>query len=678
MKNKSLMKILFLLSIVSYGSVSAIPITGSHLLAKKYAHPSPGGGCATTTQATPQDIRYDLVREEVYLNEDQTYTLTYTQEITLLTPASLTKNQSTTSPSYYPKYQSVKLLEAYIIHPDGTKVIVPAENVFTTSVPADPNAPGFDVGLQQSIAFPQIKLGSKLHVRWEYKQLTPPVFNFADVSSPSDKYNSIHTEMSVNVPEGMYVRWAKRGPYEMKEVHENGRHIISAVIGPQMAITPEPFMQATSDFLPFFEVTTVKTWQEVGTKTWNQVQASQQVTPEIKEFVLKLVGDKTGYDAAKILYDWVASNIMYLEVMLDPRMGYVPTPASQAMYDRYTDCKGHASLLQTFLKVIGIESYPVLVNWDNSLEQYPLPINSFDHEMLYIPEFKIVSNPTNNYNPFGAPLEETNYSSKTSGFQVLADKPILICQPNEQGPGLIKTPQATPEENQYHMVSEMQLDLDGNLKANGTISGSGNPDSTIRGYLSLGSVSNVMTDVLSSNGIVNKVTAQGTLANDLSQPVKIMYNWQASSVAQSAGENWIFKVPIGPDFFPAQFFVQFLNTTGTRNFPIIVGAGLFDWSHTLQMPPGYEVKKFPKAIDLKNSAGSYISKYVIDNNKLKISRTLTIKKNVYAPTEYAALYDLLFTAYQDAQVTINLTPIPVPFPGIPENKVTMEERTNYF
>ena len=623
-----------------------------------------GSNLTTAVQAntTPQ-VRVDLYRDETYLNEDQTYTQTITEVVTLLTPNAIMANQSMMSPTYYLGYQTVKLLEAYVQQPDGTKIQVPPANVFTTNAPSDPNAPGFDTALVQSVAFPQLKKGSQTYVRWEYKQLKPPSFRYANVSSPFFNFNTLHTEISVNLPDDVYVQWAKRGPYQEKEVHMNGRHIISAVIGPQMAQTKENFMTASTDSAQFFEISTVRSWQEIADATWHAVQPSQEVTPQIQKMVKDLIGKKTGIEAAQILYDWVANNIYYMAITLDPRMGYVPMPATQILFDRYTDCKGHSSLLQTLLKAAGIESYPVLVNWDNSLTQYPLPINSFDHEMLYIPSLDVFANPTNSYNPFGSPLEETNYDVKT--LQVLADKPVLIAKPNSQGPALVKTPAATPEQNQYHLTSTMTMDLSGDIQASGKITGTGNVDGTLRGYLSQESVGQLITTTLKNNGIAGSATANGTAATDLSQPVVINYTWQANTVAQASGEQLLFLVPSGPDFFPIRFFDNFLNQTGTRRFPIVVGAGIFDWDNTLTLPVSYQMKALPQNLNFTNTAGHYTANYATKNGQLKVHRTLTLAKNVYQPTEYLDLYTLLSYAIKDTNAILSIAPIAVPFPGIP-------------
>ncbi len=152
-----------------------------------------GGGSSSSftfnllPPVAPQDERIDLHRKEVYLHEDQTYEMTLTQEKTILTPKGLLSDQTLSSPPYFPGEAEVQLVEAYTLQPDGKRIDVPQENLFTTTSPADPAAPGFVTSLQLYVAFPHLKIGSKLHVKWLFKQITPPPFKFADTLSKEDR-----------------------------------------------------------------------------------------------------------------------------------------------------------------------------------------------------------------------------------------------------------------------------------------------------------------------------------------------------------------------------------------------------------------------------------------------------------------------------------------------------------
>jgi hypothetical protein len=613
-----------------------------------------------------QDTRIDLQREEVYINDDHTYVMTLTQEVTLLTHNGLLNNQSMASPEYYPGFTEVKLLEAYLIQPDGTKVDVPPANIFTTTSPVNPAVPGFDTALIQSVAFPQLMIGSKLHVKWEYKQVKAPDFKFADIVSPVFDTDTLRTEMSVNVPESMYVKWAMDGDFQVKEVNENGRHIISAVLGPQAAKVREPFMPADSDLLPFFEVSTIPSWSEIGDTVWKLTAATQTVTPEIEKLVKSIIGDKTGREAARALYNWTANNIFYLNIVIDPRAGIVPPPVSQILFNRFGDCKGHSSVLQTMLKVICVEAYPTLVNWDNSMTQYPLPIPNFDHEMLFIPSYNLFANPTDLYNPFGAPLEETNFYS--GGLQVLADKPVMIARPKNSV--LAQTPEALAEQNQYKIKSRMKMGLQGDMQAQGIMEVTGCFDGILRGFLQQGgSTTELINELAFMNGINGQAVAKSTDPANLDIPVKVEYAWEGLKVAQMSNEELLFQLPSAVDFFPASFFVRFLSSSGVRQYPLIIGAAIYEWDHEIELPVDYVTAKQPLDVNVSNPAGSYAAKYSMANGKLLVQRTLRLNKNMYMPEEFPDVAMLLIQLIQDGYSIFSFAPKPIEqFPGIPSQK----------
>lgn len=610
----------------------------------------------------PQDIRVDLQREEVVIHEDQTYESLLTHEKTLLTTLGLLTHQTVDSPSYFPGHTSVELVEAYTLQPDGTKIHVPKDNLFTTTSPADPSAPGFVTSLQQHVAFPHLKIGSTLHVKWLYKQLDAPLFNFADAISPSFEIDSLRTEMSVNLPKAMYVKWAKSGDFQVKDTIEGDRHIISAVLGPQSGHKHELFMPASSDLIPFFEVSTIQSWEEIGKRISQLTLPSQTLTPEIEKLAKTIVGNAVGKEAVRAIYNWTANNIAYLETAINPRQGIVPPSASEIIANRFGDCKAHSCVLQTLLKVLGIESYPAVINWDNSLKQYPLPIVNFDHEMVFVPSLNLFLNPTDGYSTFNTPLEETNFSSQ--GLQVLADKPVLIVKP--QGSVLTKTPAGLAENNQYLITGHMQMNIHGDVQVKGQVKTTGCFADLLRGALvQEGSVDRFINTRLLNNGIKGNVVATTPNISDLDAPMNIEYAWNGLQAVQHFEEELLFQVPIAVDVFTSHFFMQFLSLSSPRQYPLIIGATTYQWDFTIDLPLDYQIGKHPLDVDIKSPQGSYTAAYTVYNGALHIKRVLTLNHNVYPAVAYANVADLLMALIKDRNSIFSFVPIPVKeFPGL--------------
>ncbi len=621
-----------------------------------------GGGASSSftfnllPPVAPQDERIDLHREEVYLHEDQTYEMTLTQEKTILTPKGLLSDQTLSSPSYFPGEAEVQLVEAYTLQPSGKRIDVPKENLFTTTSPADPAAPGFVTSLQLHVAFPHLKIGSKLHVKWLFKQITPPPFKFADTLSPFFDRDTLRTEMVVNLPATMPAEWAKEGAFEVTDAVTGGRRIITGVLGPQPRHRWEPFMVAPADFLPFMQVSTIPSWEEIGNTFSALSTPSQVVTPAIEKLAAAIVGKKTGKEAAVALYNWVAGNIAYLETAIDTRQGLAPPKASQVIANRFGDCKGHSCVLQTLLKVVGIESFPVLINWDNAFEQYPLPIPNFDHEMVFIPSLNLFLNPTDQYSTFEASLEETNFVSE--GTQVLAHKPVLIVKPT--GSLLTKTPPAAPEDNQYLVINQMELDLQGNMQTRGNLKASGCFSDLVRSSLAdVDSLNGFIAHLMLRNGVQGDVLATSTAPDNLAESMKIEYVWEGAEVVQRFQEELIFQVPIAVDFCSPHFFLQYLSPTHARTYPIIMGAAIYQWVDQIQLPLGYTMLKMPGDVTIENSAGTYKASYQLSNRGLlTLRRELRIHHNVYPPDAYDDLSALLQESLRDRKTVLSCGPTP--------------------
>ena len=88
-----------------------------------------------------------------------------------------------------------------------------------------------------------------------------------------------------------------------------------------------------------------------------------EMTPEIKALALRIAGEHTGLDAVRAIHAWVAANIRYVAVYLNPADGWVPHKASDVLKTGYGDCKDYVVLMQALLAALGIEGQMAAVNW---------------------------------------------------------------------------------------------------------------------------------------------------------------------------------------------------------------------------------------------------------------------------------------------------------------------------
>ena len=155
-------------------------------------------------------------------------------------------------------------------------------------------------------------------------------------------------------------------------------------------------------------------------------------------------------DAAKAraLYNWVSHNIRYVGMYMN-LSGFVPHGAEGILRNRYGDCKDHVALLQALLRVINIDSSPVLVNSGAAYELPPVASSAtFNHAITYVPSLDLFLDSTAQFAPMGT------LPPSVQG------KPALVA-----ATGQIKTiPASSAERDGTETTTHLTLALDGSVK----------------------------------------------------------------------------------------------------------------------------------------------------------------------------------------------------------------------
>ena len=95
----------------------------------------------TSAWADPAPLRRDNWTITIQLNPDLTYVETIEQEYTFLTQAGIPLADRDYVP-FHPKSQSLELVAAYVIQPDGTRVDAPPRARVSPPSHAPPDTPG--------------------------------------------------------------------------------------------------------------------------------------------------------------------------------------------------------------------------------------------------------------------------------------------------------------------------------------------------------------------------------------------------------------------------------------------------------------------------------------------------------------------------------------------------------
>lgn len=594
---------------------------------------------AATADAV-QHLRLDHYVERYVVNPDQTYVLTVRSDATLLTRRGIAAGERKTM-NFYPKSQSLDLMEAWVDQPDGTRLVVQPGSIFTRPSQASQSAPGFTDSQTTTVLFPQLREGSRTHIVWRETQKTPPLLGLQIISQAPQEWAVGEQIVEVIAPEGVPLTWRARGGFVVQETKDGGIHHLTARIADRAGMEPERNAVASSDFQPMFLATSLPNLEAIGAIYYRQNLDRAVVTPEIASLAASIVGDRTGLDAARSIYNWVTVNIRYVAVYLDQNDGWVPHPAGEVLARGYGDCKDHVVIMQSLLAARGIKADPAIIDWGRRFEPLPLWVSQFNHAIIYLPDFDLFLNPTNPHARFEA-LDPT-----------LSGKLVVIA--TESG-RVAHTPELRPADAQYRIDATTKLLADGTIEGTAKLSMSAYSEASIRSAVANASSSaDLAEQVLRATpegGFGDYVTSS---PRDLSTPFNIEAHWRSPHGAPPCCAAAPIPAPAGLDLSrPAQLRQYLSRVTGRRN-PVMVGAKDLAWTTRIELPEGARVSSIPIGVAMVNAAGSYTARYTQLPNGLRIERHLVIAHSVFQPQDVAALEAVIYAALGDARAPFTVT-----------------------
>ncbi|HKM61236.1 MAG TPA: DUF3857 and transglutaminase domain-containing protein, partial [Acidisphaera sp.] len=345
--------------------------------------------------------RMDDERVDYVVNADRTYVETDARDDTLLTARGLRLRDRATA-TFYPETQSLDVVEAWTTDPDGERVTVTPDNIFTRPSEDSQEAPGFSDSQTTTVLFPRLREGARTHVVWRLTERKPSVIGFNTWDDTPADEQTVRQQVTIDAPAAMDLHWGGRGYAVTETVADGRRHIVAAIanVAPELR---ERNMVARSDVRPLFVSTTFDTLAQLGALYARQSAAQARPTPEIVAKAREIAGDRTGLDAARAIYDWVAHRIRYVAIYLDPEAGWVPHPAEEVLRQGYGDCKDHVVLMQAMLAAVGVRADAALVNWGESYDSPDVATPfQFNHAIVYLPDYHRFLNPTDPFATFDA------------------------------------------------------------------------------------------------------------------------------------------------------------------------------------------------------------------------------------------------------------------------------------
>ena len=378
-------------------------------------------------------------------------------------------------------------------------------------------------------------------------------------------------------------------------------------------------------------------WAAVGSWYAKLAAGRADPSPEEKQKVLELASTlPTPLDKMRSLAAFMQHQVRYVEVKIGIG-GWQAHAAPDVFHNRYGDCKDKATLLSSMLKVIGIDSYPMLVNLDRGVVSKDVPVaRTFNHMILAIQlppgvptdtlyatvqDAKLgkllIFDPTAELIPFGIlPAEEQG------------NRALLV---GPDGGRLIDLPLLPAKLNQLSRTAKFTLSPDGGL--------TGEVQETVTGDLAAERRAAFMrADAGDRRKVVERFLGgylSGFSLGDLQvdnldkydQDLVIHYRFSAQRYAKPMGALLLVRPRVlgqkADDYFgskPRQQPVEFDSLT--------LQTDVFE----ITLPPGFSVDDLPAAADVDAGFASYKSHAEVKDNVLRYSRQYEVK-DILVPTD---------------------------------------------
>lgn len=538
---------------------------------------------------------------------------------------------------YYAGYDTVIVLGARVIGPDGSVVEVGADNIKDIPIPAF--GPFFLKNVREVIVtFPNLMVGSQVEMKLKIVRRNPPMddqFNYLNFLRGQIPYESRY--LRVALPEEKPLRWqVVRGEVDFREETTDGKHYYIWEVPESEQIIPEIGMAPFPEIAPQLIATTIPTWKDVS--SWYADVCDSCLIPDeaVKQKVKEIVQGKTSTDEKiRALYYWVAQNIRYVETsMTGEKAGFKPEPAGVTLSNAYGVCRDKAALLVSMLREIGVDANVVLVNASFKME-VGLPNIYFNHAIA------AVMNPDGSYYLMDPTAEDA--VDFLPAFD--QDKWVLVCTP--EGRDIEMSPLKPPEDNRFHVTAKSQVNREGFLNSTVTIRASGMFDFIFRSWLN--SIPPSRREDM-YKGFVQQVSPAAKLVHfdltdldDLYQPVKLEIAYEASDYSLEAGNYFLFKIPNQTDAFDflGRNFLRGANLE-TRKYPMKVFCTFSILvEESVKYPKGYKIRSLPDPLDRDEGDFSYRVEYGKKRNRVDLTKELRVATLYFPLDKYENLRGML-------------------------------------
>ena len=586
---------------------------------------------ACAVSAAPADEPAELfTRVEKYhvrysLNDDFTSTETHDWAIKVLKESALANAKNATI-SYSTSIEKAEVLSAYTIKADGRRIEAPKSNYQVVTNTGNANgAPVFSDRTTLTVVFPEVAVGDSVGFSYKLTQtepMFPKQYSIVQYFSRGAAYEDV--KITLDYPAAVWAQLDVRDMTEVANTEKNGRKEMAWTFSNKVPLKSKRRNYSVFDVdeMPGLSFSTFKSYAAIAEAYGARATPKAAVTEQIQALADEIAKDqKTPRDIARVLYDWVATNITYAGNCIGTG-AVVPHDTSFILNNKMGDCKDHATLLQALLSAKKIDSTQALINAGSSYKLAKVPVVSrVNHVINYLPALDLFVDSTSDSTPFGM---------LPHGSQ---DKPVLLVDGFKEG---LRTPAPQPGSNAQTMKTRIRINDDGSVAGDVDVSVNGAYAVELRaGLRRLGteSMDDMVKNALQEMGFNGKGKFESDDPAALIDTLRYKANFEFKRFTQLPGAG---AFAIRPLFFsgaPVENFVaeEQDEAETLTEFACSNGSTLEEYVFTF--PKKMKILAVPDNLAYKTANVSFKATYLLKGNQLTVTRQVNdrTRGNVCSP-----------------------------------------------
>lgn len=518
--------------------------------------------------------------------------------------------------SYSTSVEKLEVLEAYTNKSDGSHIDVPKNNYqVTINKGKGENGPVFSDRTRLTIIFPDFEVQDSVHLKLkniETKPMFPGHFSTSGYFWSQMAYDDV--KVTFNVPEDMVFQHQVRGMKE-KTTHEKGRKLIEltySAVKP-VKIKRKDFSVWDEEKEAGYALSTFMDYETMAKAYGVGASPKSIPTDRVKKLAQKIIDkEKDKKEQARLLYEWVATNISYGGNCIGVG-AVIPHDTDFILDNRMGDCKDHATLLEALYTTVGIESSQALIHAGTTYSLPRIPrVAAVNHIITYIPvwnRFVDSTNPSMPFNRLAFPL---------------SDKPVILVK--QYKPGL-RTPATRIGDNHQEVVSVMKIQDDGSVEGTIQVASKGHPAIAMRQewrHITREQEKQWLEYTFSSQ---NKI-GSATMKKDDPVPLMSEFNYSIEfdkpEFLLPAGTGGFYIRPLVPTAMEVAALVHYANEE-IEGYDVACSNGYSLEQLQYEFPPNMKILALPNNFEIDENHIYFKATYDIEGNTLQVVREMNDK-----------------------------------------------------